>query len=261
MLRRAGALTLLVYALHTLAACALGAPLALDLARALSAQLYRAQLGADDAALVLELGARRLPNLFTWGAVSALVYALLAPALRVAWLHAMPRSCSLRACLAYGRRRYFAALAVGTGASLLWALLMLTTLLAFDALSASLPPSVAGEVAGRALCVTLAIFLSLLVATLHDLAIAALADSNTRVRHALHSARRALSLPALLAHGATGLAAAICLAGAESLAHQPALATSPLILLSLQQLLVFAATSLRATWLALALQRIDARYL
>jgi hypothetical protein len=257
-LRRAGAMTLLVYGVHTLAAGGLAAPLIAELARALATNLYQDALDAGDAAVVVELAARRLPELIFSGGAAALAYALLAPLLRMAWLDAMRRgSASLRACLGFALRRYPAALAVGALAWLSWGaagaglFASLTWALGAAGLSA------AGEQALRAACVAAAAAAWLLVSTLHDMAVAAIA-CDAKLRRAVLGAAQALGTRAIALHAASALGAAACYAIAEAIGRS-ASAAGPTAVLALQQLLVFAATLLRGTWLAIALELIRPR--
>jgi hypothetical protein len=246
MLRRAGAMTLLVYGVHALLSGVLAAPLAADFARALALNLYGAQLDAADAALVLELGAQRVPALLSSSAAAAIGYALLAPLLRVAWLQAMARGSSVRASLRRGVYKYPHALLVGG--------LALIAGGGFAAATSALMLPIGAEQAARAACVLGLGATWLLVSTLHDLAVAALA-SGTPLRGSVVVAARALSGRMLVAHAGIALAIAATYALAEAIGRSAASA-GPSAVLALQQVLVFAAALLRGGWLAIALSRV-----
>jgi hypothetical protein len=254
MLRRAGAMTLLVYGVHALASGVLAAPLAADFARALAVNLYRAQLDAGDTALVLELGAQRVPALLSSSAAAAIGYTLLAPLLRMAWLQAMARGSGVRASLRHGVRKYPHALLVGGAALIAGGGLAAALIVGFAATTSALMLPIAGEQAARAACVLALGATWLLVSTLHDLAVAALA-SGTPLRGSIAVAARALSGRMLVAHAGIALAIAVAYAIAEAIGRSAASA-GPSVVLALQQTLVFAAALLRGGWLAIALSRV-----
>jgi hypothetical protein len=259
MLRRAGAMTLLVYATRTAAALLLGAPLGADFADALARNFYRPRPSADDSALLLELGARRLPEMLSWSVGYALAYAAIAPLLSIAWSNAMNDSSPLRANLRRGLRRYPAALAFSGCALLACAALLGGAAAALSLALARISLSASGEDAVRTGCALVTAGALLVVSCAHDLANSTLAVSSLPARRALALALRAVSARAIIARGSSALAVAACFACAELVGRGAPFALAPAAVLALQQALVFGATLLRGAWLALALDTVNAR--
>jgi hypothetical protein len=250
MLRRGGAMTLFVYGCHTLIAALLAEPLSADLAAVLSASAP-SQLNV---AVLAEVVARRAPQLLyraiEWGGA----YALLAPLSTVIWLDAMAGAAGVRKSLSRGLRRYPAALA-------LFALALLGhgATLALCALTLHYCPTIlpASEIAEGALfTVTLSATASaaLVIATVHDVARAALASGASNVWSALVLSARCLSHPILARHLLLIVGSALSMVLAEGLGRLLHAAPSVVLLLAPQQTLVFGAVCLRGAWLAQALK-------
>jgi hypothetical protein len=256
MLRRAGTLTLCVYALRTAAVLVIGWPLAADWGAAVAQHMCGLQPSAGDAALLAEVAARHVPGMLAWSGAAALVYAGLSPIASVAWAHALVRSSSLRECFAHALGR--GAQAIGIAVVLLggWCVLLGGSALLLAYAPGLLPASPNAELALRVTCVLLAAAGALVLTALYELACATQATGAVPVRAALRSAVRALSPRLLIARALLALGIAACFALAELAGRSAANALGATPLLLLQQSLVFAATTLRAACFALALRRL-----
>jgi hypothetical protein len=261
MLRRAGALTLCVYALRTAAVVAVGWPLAADWGNAVSQHMYTRQPSPGDAALLLEIAARHLLNARTlaWIAALAIAYAVLAPIVSVAWTHALARSSTVRESLLQGVRR--GPQAIGIGAVMLagWMVLLGGCALLLAYAPPLLPASASAELALRATIVLLAAAGVVVLATLYELACATQAEGRVELTRALRVAASRLSPRLLATRAVLALAIAACFAFAELIGRSAASALGAAGILLLQQSLVFTATTLRAACFALALRRLSPR--
>jgi hypothetical protein len=261
MLRRAGGVTLCVYALQTLAASLVTWPLTSALFAA-PAGTARLQPERGAALLLLEVAAQRGRSLAPWALGIVAAHALLAALIGLCWLHAMADTTTIGATCKHALRDYPAALAlggsmlVGSGAALG---------LGFLGLRAGLSALPASEDAERALRTIVACTAGGAVfwlATGYDLARAALVAGCARGTGPLHALRTAwnwMSWSALARHALLMLAAAALVLVAEALGRLELALRSPLVLLASQQALVFAGVCLRGAWLAWALQRCGAR--
>ncbi len=254
-LRRAGSMMLLLYACRTAAALAISWPLSAQLIAGL-AHAARAVAPERAAAVALaQLGAHNAPAI-TWRVLAAGgLYAALGPWLGLSWLHAMDGAGSARASLVHGLRGYPSSLMLTCCAWITGA----GTILVFaigPALLAALP--FAAELAQQALRaagVCTGALVLLYLATLHDLARAALAAGAGGPWRALARARHALGAPALLLRGLSAGAAALLLLLAEALGRSLPASRWDLPALACQQALVFATLGARGLWLAWALER------
>jgi hypothetical protein len=253
MLRRAGSMTLLVYACHAVASTLLIGPLAAQLAGVLASS--RSDL--QNAALVLEVTAQAAPALLPWALGCAAVYALLAPLLTIAWLRAMAGlSRGWVAGVRGGLHRYVAALVLRAGA-----LVAGSAALGFGALvlrygPVALPASERVETALFIGASCAAFGGVLAIATVHDLACAALAlGSAAGALRALALGLQRLSFMLIARHALCLSVIGLLLLCAEAVGR--ALSSTPAAdaVLCAQQALVLAATFVRGAWLALTLQR------
>ena len=113
MLRRSAGVTLFVHGLRAVLATLLTWPLAGALQLAQQRAVYHAELGPDDAALLLEVAARQVPNLAPGGLGWLLAYAALSPFLAQLWLRSMLPGWRTASLLAEALASYLAALALG----------------------------------------------------------------------------------------------------------------------------------------------------
>jgi hypothetical protein len=249
---RAARMTLAVYALQTACALLLLWPLLADLAPELAVRLYSARLGPAEAALLIEAAARGGRRLLFWTLGCLAGWALLAPLLALAWLHAMARAQSLVESLARAASVYLPALALAGCALASWtASAAAAAVLLQPAVAGILPHGPALDRAWTYACLAAVGLAGLLVSTAHDLARARLA-LGARLGPALRFALVRMT-PRLVAQHALLIAAALALvACAEAVTREPAGVLGPAAPL-LQQLLVLGATLLRGAWLAVAL--------
>lgn len=259
MLRRAGTLTLCVYALRTLAVVMIGWPLAVDWSAAVAQHMYGRRPSAGDAALLLEIGARHVPDVLAWSGAAAIVYAVLSPIASVAWTRALARSSSLRESFAHALSRGPQAIGVAVVLIAGWCVLLggCALLLAYG--PGLLPASAAAEALLRAFCVLLGAAGALVLSMMYELACAAQATAALPVRAALGRALRALSPRLFAARALLALCIAACFGLAELAGRDAAATLGATPVLLLQQLLVFAATTLRAACFALALRQLSPR--
>jgi hypothetical protein len=252
MLRRSGGMTLLVYACHTLGAAILSWPLCTALATAIARD---PQPGPHAASLLLDVAVERGADLLYWSLTCIAGYGLLAPLLSMAWLHGMSgANAGIGGSLRRGLERYPAALALAACAMLAYGAAVALTVLALQYAPAALSPSEATENALRTALLCSAGSAALLIATLHDLARAALVTDECRPQQAIASGLQRLSFRLLGYHALLIASAAGAMLAAEAIGR---VATAPLgstLVLAPQQMLVFAATSLRGVWLTRALQ-------
>jgi len=250
-LKRAAPLTLTVYALQTGCAALLLWPLLIALEPELSAGVLGARYGPAEAALLVELGARTGRQWLFWALGCVAGWALLAPLLALAWLHAMTRSQPVLASLARAASAYLPALALAACALGGWAAsLALAALLLQPDVGALLPRSAEFERIWTAGCVAVVALTGLLICTAHDLARARLAVG-ARLAPALRFAISRLTLRLVGQHAVLVAAALGATACAEAVTRV-ALPWPAAVVLALQQALVLGATLLRATWLAIA---------
>jgi hypothetical protein len=240
MLRRSAGITLLVHGLRAGLATLLTWPLARALELAQGRSVYHAELGPDDAGLLLEVGAPELANLAPGGLGWLLAYAALSPFLSQLWLRSMLPGWRAGSLVTDALASYPRALGLGLCWFLALALAMLAplALLEFGADAA---------VTAFALC--LGVACALVLATAHDLARAALAAGTRRPLPAWLLGLRRVRWPELGYRALTGAAALALVGAAEALGRLwPDAAWWGL--LGLQQVLLLLASLLRALWLA-----------
>ena len=250
-LQRAARMTLTVYALQAGCAALLLWPVLAALDPELSAGVGGARFGPTEAALLLELGARDGRQWLFWTLGCVAGWALLAPLLALAWLHALTRSQPVLASLARAASGYLPALALGACALGCWGVgLGAAALLLQPGVAGVLPHSAAIERAWTVGAVAPVILTGLLVSPAHDLARARLA-LGARLGPALRFAISGLTLR-LVAQHALLVAAALGVAACAEAATRLPPALPGALVLALQQALVLGATLLRASWLAIA---------
>jgi hypothetical protein len=249
---RAARMTLAVYALQTGCAVLLLWPLLAELAPDLAPRLYGARLGPAEAALLIEAAARGGHRLLFWTLGCLAGWALLAPLLALAWLHAMARAQSLIESLARAASAYLPALALAACALASWiASAAAAAVLLQPAVAGVLPDAPALDRTLTYACLAALGLAGLLVSTAHDLARARLA-LGARLVPALRFALVRMT-PRLVAQHALLITAALALAAcAEAVTREPAGVLGPAGPV-VQQLLVLGVTLLRGAWLAVAL--------
>jgi hypothetical protein len=257
MLRRAGTLTLCVYALRTAAVLVIGWPLATDWGTAVTQHMYGLQPSAGDAALLAEIAVRHVPDMLAWSGVASLVYAALSPIASVAWAHALARSSSLHESVVHALGRGVQAIGIALVVLAGWCVLLGGSALLLAYAPGLLPASPTAELVLRMTCVLLAATGALVLGALYELACATQAGAAVPVRVALRLAVRALSPRLLAARALLALGIAACFALAELAGRDAPTLLGATLLLLLQQALVFAATTLRAACFALALRRLQ----
>lgn len=247
---------LAVYALRTLCALLVLGPLYGELSHALQTSVFGATATPGDAALALELLARSAPPALPGAVVWLAAYALLGPWLQQLLLLALG-GVSLRAALLPALHRYPAALAVRAAAIGLGGLAIAAVVLALDALFGLLPSRPALELGLRVFCCAGLAACALWLASLHDLAQARIALGSGALRGVLGArgdcTRGALACNALALTAATVIALLAELAGRVPLALP--YAAGPMLVLAVQQTLLFAALLVRAAWLSHTLTR------
>lgn len=259
-LRRAAAMTFLIYVVLTLLATVPTLPTVWGIG---STEAPSTPGGA----VMLEVLEQATPIIGAGTAaawVLALVVWVLSPFLQMAWLAGLHRTRSVGESLAFGASHYLRAVLVTA-----WMLLPLAVvgfvltappLLGHLALS-SHPNARVHDVVVLALLVP-GTFLLVVWCIWHDLARAALAAGHERPRDAVRATWHRLGVRSLRAYvGWTGLAALLALAGhalAAALDQGSASWRGP-VLLVLLQVIALARVACRGAWLGTALDRVEAR--
>jgi hypothetical protein len=244
-------MTLTVYALQAGCAALLLWPVLGALDPQLSGGLGGARLGPAEAALLVELGARNGRQWLFWALGCLAGWALLAPLLALAWMHALTRSQPVLASVARAASGYLPALALAACALCGWGLLLATSaLLLQPGVAAVLPHAQAVDRMWSVGAIAPVILAGLLVAPAHDLARARLA-LGAGLAQALRFAISGLTLRLVGQHALLVAAALGVAACAEAVTRLPLALPGPVVL-ALQQALVLGATVLRAAWLAIA---------
>jgi hypothetical protein len=254
MLRRSASVTLFVHGLRAILAMLLTWPLAGALQLAQHRGVYHAELGPDDAALLLEVAARQAPNLAQGGLGWLLAYAALSPFLAQLWLRSMLPGWRTAGLLADALASYPAALGLG----LCWLLAMAAAALAPALLlefgARALPAFTGADQLVVVFAVCLGLGSALALVSVHDLALAALATGARSPLRAWLLGLRRLGWPEL-GYRALASASAFALIGAgEALARLwPGVAWW--VLCGLQQVLLLLASLCRALWLGRVLHQ------
>jgi hypothetical protein len=254
MLRRSAGVTLLVHGLRAALAALLTWPLTAALQLAQDRAVYHAELGADDAALLLEVAARRAPDVALGGVGWLLAYAALSPFLSQLWLRSMLPGWRTVGLLGDALSSYLAALGVGLCWLLALAAAALVPALLLEFGAGALPASGSADSVLMAFAVCLGLGCALALVTAHDLARAALASGARRPLRAWMLGLRRLRWPELGYRALVGAGALGLVAVGEALARLwPGAAWW--VLVGSQQTLLLLATALRALWLARALHQ------
>lgn len=259
MLRRSGPISLLVHAFRAFCAMLLTWPLSADLQGHTLRHLYRPRLGADDAALLLEVAARRAPLLMVWAPICALVYLLATPLLNVLWLHAMRRTRGTVHLLRATLRDYPAALALGIGAAVVTPLMLAPAALLLYAGPPLATYSERAQDLLRALALATAFAPWIFTVTLHDRARAALVLGSRRPRTALRRGLGALRASDLACRALLSVGLALLVVAAEAASRVSSGVVPPWAVAALQQLILMFGTLAQALWWARLLRRERAR--
>jgi hypothetical protein len=250
-LQRAARMTLTLYALQAGCAALLLWPVLGALDPELPAGVRGARFGPAEAALLAELGAREGRPWLFWALGCLAGWALLAPLLALAWLHALARSQPVLTSVARAASGYLPALALAACALCGWAVgLAAAALLLRPGVAALLPHSPAIDRAWTVATIAPVILTGLLVSPAHDLARARLA-LGAGLAQALRFAISGLTLRLVGQHALLFAAALGVAACAETVTRLPLALPGPVVL-ALQQALVLGAMVLRAAWLAIA---------
>ena len=260
-LRRSGPTLLCVHAVQTAWALLLLAPVREELSASVLPYFTEPSLTMADAARVLEAIVRRGPELLRWAPALLVVFALLAPALTVGWVHALGSAAGPVRALQRGVLCAPRALAVRLACLLGFCGAGAATLMLLALLLRVATPQLESMV--RTLAVLLLAGSALAFATLHDLGLAALATRGCSAVSALRASVTLLQPRWLLARAASACAA-LCLVALADLCgriawplHGLAAPLGPALATALGQVLLLASTASRGLWLALAVAASD----
>jgi hypothetical protein len=248
MLRRSAGVTLLIHGLRAVLATLLTWPLAGALQLAQQRAVYHPELGPGDAALLLQVAARQVPDLAPGGLCWLLAYAALSPFLAQLWLRSMLPGWRTAGLLADALASYLCALGLG----LCWLLAMVVAALA-PALLLQFGARAVPEFAGAddvvaVFAVGLGLGCALAVVSAHDLARAALATGARSPLRAWWLGIRRLGWPELGWRALSGASALALIGTGEAFARVwPGVAWW--VLCGLQQVLLLLASVVRALWL------------